>query len=89
MDTNEKRPTSTGGSTRPTKVYIVWTEYNRGSDLDGGADINGAYRTARAAQDAARAERRAHKADGRQVYGHCGDAEWDVDIHIDTEEVRS
>lgn len=36
------------------KVYVVWLEYNRGFDLEGGGSIEGVYATLAGAEEAAK-----------------------------------
>lgn len=74
-------------SSTPT-AFVVWTEYNRGSDLEGGASIDGVYRTLADAEAAKAAVAEDLIANGNVVHDvndDDGDTEWTADVHVDAE----
>jgi hypothetical protein len=72
------------------KVWVVWTEFNRGADLDGGSEIVGLFQQQEDAERVAQGTRRGHVLDGLTVYGQndYDDAEWDTHVHVEEWQVQ-
>lgn len=72
------------------KVYVVWTEFNRGADLDGGAQIEGTFlREEEAEEHRHDVERGYQLSAGYVPYSDKPEfaGDWDVHVRVEPQEV--
>ena len=78
-------------TTTTTKVWVVFSEFNRGYDLEGSATLEGVYATKAAAKAGKTAAETAYTEMGCPVYDGDADedADWGVHVHLEEREVEA